>query len=226
MCVLLCAEKSNATKYFQYWHWVPTSPLVIICSQIPKDILLWTSAVAKKTKNTWKKFWGDLPIAEICDKPFLQSLNWAENNRKVDWGMLETQHWGQIQLAKWKPMVICKPSCSANPAFIQKLLSLSSLRWMLCGGAFFRELKPKILVTDCLEHCCGKLMTSENFGRILLPFQNKKSSLVLSHSLRYYTTCHTKASLWYCWSGLLIPGGIIIQKINNCNFSWTRTVNL
>lgn len=117
-CAFCCVQrKAMQQNIFSILAWVLTSPLVIICSQIPKDILLWTSAVAKKTKDTWKKFWGDLPIAEICDKPFLQSLNWAENNRKVDLGTLETQHWGQIQLAKWKPMVICKPSCPADPSF-------------------------------------------------------------------------------------------------------------
>lgn len=86
-CAFCCVQrKAMQQNIFSILARVPTSPLVIICSQIPKDILLWTSAVAKKRKDMWKKFRGDLPIAEIFDKLFLQSLNWDENKRKVDLG--------------------------------------------------------------------------------------------------------------------------------------------
>lgn len=87
-CVFCCVKrKATQQNIFSILAQVPTSSLVIICSQIPKDILLWISVVEKKRKDTRKKFRGDLPIAEICGKLLLQSLNCAENNRTVDLGM-------------------------------------------------------------------------------------------------------------------------------------------
>lgn len=169
----VCRQRQCNKIFWVYWHKSPPKHLWSFALKSLKtfcfELLLWKKKRERERKDTQKKFRRELPIPEICDKPFLQPLNWAENNRKGDLNSSQPfQHTARTE----KPISGTKHSLLkgsfwlfgnlADPGFVQNILSLSLLRWMWYRRVFFGELKLNILETELLYPLRDTVVAVEN----------------------------------------------------------------